>query len=107
MKVRRYYEPYFDVSLPYYNYSEYFIGLSTSNDFSDIEWYNYDENWDKGFDLIKIVGLISVALSNEDFIDNFKFFEYYNNFESIEINQEIDYEKLKKDWWSNPLIIGL
>ena len=60
--------------------------------------YHYGNGMNR--DLVDIIGIISVALREEDFVyDSDGMFNYYDGFEKIELNIEIDIDKLKKMWF--------
>lgn len=77
-----------------------YLGISLSKDFKNIEWFVYHYGNGMNRDLVDIIGIISVALREEDFVyDSDGMFNYYDGFEKIELNIEIDIDKLKKMWF--------
>ncbi|WP_299055849.1 hypothetical protein [uncultured Polaribacter sp.] len=76
-----------------------FIGVSETKDFKKIEWYVYNFGNGQNNDLIDIIGLLSVALRDEDFVySSDGMLGYYDNFEKVELNIDIDVNKLKNMW---------
>lgn len=76
-----------------------FLGVSETKDFKKIEWYTYNFGNGLDNDLIDIIGLLSVALRDEDFVyDSDGMLDYYDGFEKVELNIDVDVIKLKEMW---------
>lgn len=76
-----------------------FLGVSETNDFKKIEWYVYSCGYGEYYDLIDIIGLLSVALRDIDFTYNSNgMLDYYDGFEKVEPNINVDLIKLKQEW---------
>lgn len=75
-----------------------FLGVSQTEDFKNIEWYADRTSWEDN-DLIDIIGLLSVVLRDEDFVSGSDFmFDFYDHFEKVEVNIDVDVIKLKEMW---------
>jgi hypothetical protein len=76
-----------------------FLGVSETKDFKKIEWYVYNFGNGRDNDLIDIIGLLSVALRDEDFVyGSDGMLGYYDSFEKVELNIDLDPIKLKEMW---------
>ena len=79
-----------------------YIGISETKDFNNIEWYKYSYGNGQNSDLIDIIGILSVGLRDEDFIYGYDGLDFYDGFDKVELNIEIDLNKLKnmrEDFW--------
>jgi hypothetical protein len=75
-----------------------YLGISLDPEFKNIEWSEYAWGVGGNSDLIDFIGSLSIALRDEDFINDYEELDYYEDFNKIELNIQIDIKKFKENW---------
>ena len=77
----------------------YYLGISQSANYDNIEWFNYKFGRGDNPELINIIFILCIGLRDEDFVYEHGEFDYYDEpGHKYEVNIEIDINALKDMW---------
>ena len=77
----------------------YYLGISQSPNYDNIEWFNYKFGIGDNPELINIIFILCIGLRDEDFVYEHGEFDYYEEpGHKYQVNTEIDINALKDMW---------
>lgn len=76
----------------------YYLCISQNSNYDNIEWFKYKFGRGDNPELITIIFILCIGLRDEDFVYGFDGLDFYDGFDKVELNIEIDVNKLKNMW---------